>query len=151
LAFADVWSFVKMKVGFTGTRKGMTLEQQETFAQEFIKLNPTELHHGDAIGADEQAHNIAKFRTKIVIHPPLNPSKRAYKRGDVHLEPKPYLERNRDIVDSTDILIACPKEFSEILKSGTWACTRYARSRSKPVLIIWPDGTVTRESREEDF
>ena len=60
-------------------------------------------------------------------------------------DPLPYLERNRAIVDACDILIACPKGMQEEQRSGTWATVRYARRRDRPIVIVWPDGTVTRE------
>jgi outer membrane protein insertion porin family len=54
------------------------------------------------------------------------------------------LDRNRAIVDSCDVLIACPKGPEE-QRSGTWATVRYARKQKKRIVIIWPDGEVTEE------
>jgi hypothetical protein len=42
------------------------------------------------------------------------------------------------------MLAACPKGPEE-RRSGTWATVRYARKTGKPVVIFWPDGTVTEE------
>jgi len=52
------------------------------------------------------------------------------------------LERNRAIVDETDILLAAPLESEEQLRSGTWATVRYARKQHKTVLVIFPNGIV---------
>ena len=35
---------------------------------------------------------------------------------------------------------------NEILRSGTWATIRYARKKSKKVMLIFPDGTMTKEN-----
>lgn len=57
-------------------------------------------------------------------------------------DPLPPLERNHRIVDACDVLIACPKDAQEQLRSGTWATVRYARKQGKRVIVITPDGTV---------
>ena len=44
---------------------------------------------------------------------------------------KPYLERNRNIVDNTTMLVAFPNNNKELLKSGTWSTIRYAKKRNK--------------------
>jgi cytosine/uracil/thiamine/allantoin permease len=61
------------------------------------------------------------------------------------LEPGPYLWRNHQIVDATAALLACPFEFEEQLRSGTWATVRYARTLGRPIRFFWPDGTTTAE------
>ena len=60
---------------------------------------------------------------------------------------KRYLERNRDIVDACDILIACPRTLKEELRSGTWATVRYARKVGKPVAILWNNGKYDYEDQ----
>jgi hypothetical protein len=52
------------------------------------------------------------------------------------LKPKPFLDRNKDIVNSCDILIACPENDIEVLRSGTWSTIRYAKKINKPVLLF---------------
>ena len=54
--------------------------------------------------------------------------------------PKDYLERNHDIVDETDMLIATPGEEQEVQRSGTWATIRYARKQKRTILTIYPSG-----------
>lgn len=142
-----------MRIGFTGTADGMTKEQERSLSVLFDRYLPVEeFHHGDCVGADAQAHNlfVFKFGDKIppIIHPPEDDKKRAYCRTkpDNIREPKPYLDRNHDIVDETDYLIATPKTTQEIIRSGTWATVRYARRMGKRIFIIWPNGSIKHEN-----
>lgn len=146
-------------IGFTGTRSGLTDKQKETLLIELKKLQEAgyrKFHHGDCIGADAEAHDIAEsLGYDIIIHPPINPTARAFKKGKITLENKDYLIRNHDIVDQTSYLLVCPKEDNEQLRSGTWATYRYAVSKlnqgrldgNKPTIkVIFSDGN--REYRE---
>lgn len=126
-------------VGFTGTQEGMSDYQKRVLRASLEGVR--ELHHGDCIGADAEADAIAReLGITVVIHPPSDPKKRAFcaKPGDVVWEPLPYLERNHDIVDEADVVIGTPKSGVEVLRSGTWATIRYARSRGKRTLVIAP-------------
>jgi hypothetical protein len=127
-----------IRVGFTGTQKGMTDNQKQVFI-EFIKTNiPKEFHHGDCIGADSDAHELVKKyspNTKIVIHPPSDTKKRAFKSGEL-LGEKDYLARNKDIVETTDVLVAAPKTEKEELRSGTWSTVRHARKLNRKIVIV---------------
>lgn len=132
-----------MIVGFTGTQRGMTEKQKDRFCDKLSELGVTEFHHGDCVGADEQADNIVRTMggIRIVIHPPDNDAKRAFcsQRGPTKVcEPKPYLERNHDIVDAAETMIATPGETQEQLRSGTWATIRYSRKTKKPGWILTP-------------
>ena len=134
-----------MKVGFTGTQVGMTQAQRELVSLYIKELcTGDQFDHGDCIGADTDAHNIAlQFGCKIHIHPPINESKRAFNESFTMMyDPKPYLDRNHDIVDSVDIMIATPKDLVEELRSGTWATIRYATKMRKPIIICYKDGSV---------
>ena len=76
----------------------------------------------------------------IRIYPPLDSTLRAFiaKTCEVAL---PYLERNRKIVDNSDMLLAAPAgPEAEHLRSGTWSTIRYAIKMGKRVFIILPDG-----------
>jgi len=99
----------------------------------------TELHHGDCVGADVEADSIAReLELDVVVHPPSDSRLRAFcaRPGDVVWQPAPYLERNRDIVDSTDRLVAAPRSDEEELRSGTWATVRYARKVGRPATVL---------------
>lgn len=134
-----------MKIGFTGTQQGMTEPQKETV--EFIlrnkKTTDDEFHHGDCVGADEQAWKMAfQLYIKTVGHPPKDPSKRAFTSNDENWPEEDYLVRNHHIVDECELLIATPGG-PEKLRSGTWATIRYAKKIGRDTAIISPDGTIT--------
>ena len=137
-----------MKVGFTGTRFGMTTKQMYAFQDYIRKIPVTHFHHGDCIGADEEVHNFVKkwLGDAVVmhVHPCLISNFRANCAGDVSYRAKDPLMRNRDIVEASHLLIACPKEMEEVkMGSGTWATIRYGRNRGIKVVVILPDGNST--------
>jgi len=133
-----------MKIGFTGTHLGMNDRQLSKLDSMLRALSAPgaidEFHHGDCIGADEQFHQAVNDPEKTFIHPPRNDYRRAWCYSKHILKPKPYIERDHDIVDSTDVLIATPKTALEVLRSGTWATVRYAIKRGKKVIMIYPRG-----------
>lgn len=137
-----------MKVGFTGTREGMTSAQADAFAALILQLSPTEFHHGDCIGSDDQAANLVHVALadgcEIVCHPPSDGKLRAFntRHGKNIRQPFSYLTRNRNIVGQTELLIACPKEACWQPRGGTWYTVDHAMKKGKPVRIIYPDGSV---------
>lgn len=161
----DFGKINKMIIGFTGTQSGRNNFQQKEVFNLFDKYKPTTLHHGDCIGSDAETHfDFMRWHVKndfveryIVIHPPVNSNKRAgvmlpYKGTLLfeelnnckfaikifHKEVFPYLERNRHIVEESEIIIATPKEVEHTLRSGTWATIRYAWKLKKKVYVIPP-------------
>lgn len=136
-----------MIIGFTGSsRLGMSPKQRSAFENRLIRVlfgTRGEFHHGDCIRCDAEAHKIARsLGIPIFIHPPIDPKKRAFCLGGTLLPVKEYLERNQDIVDCCDRLIATPMHMYEESRSGTWSTIRYALRLQKPVAIVWRDGTV---------
>lgn len=143
-----------LHVGFTGTRQGMTRKQadeckdllsrirRDTDLNQWAGTYRAFFHHGDCIGADAEAHCIASELVfphyGIIIHPPTNQKMMANCKGAERMKPKPYLERNHDIVDASTILIATPETEEEVLRSGTWATVRYARRQNMVVKILNP-------------
>lgn len=131
------------RVGFTGTRRGMTDRQAGTIAR--VLLTASEAHHGDCLGADAEFHELAVAGgVETHVHPPEDPKLRAWCQGDLIYDVKPYLERNKDIVDACEVLVAAPKEAREPRVkrgSGTWQAIGYARRTGRRTLIVWPDGT----------
>ena len=136
-----------MRVGFTGTRHGLTPAQGGALARLVRDAAVTEFHHGCCRGADAEAvRHVRRYHpaADIVGHQPettalvANPAVWASNRL---VDPLPYLERNRGIVDGCEVLVACP-EGPEVLRSGTWSTVRYARRAGVPVVVVWPDGTV---------
>jgi hypothetical protein len=143
------------KIGFTGTQKGMTYEQYHTLSTLVGAMKvPAEWHHGDCVGADAEFHQLIKdwidlsgVPHRLIVHPPSDDRKRAYVFGaDETRKPKPYLQRNRDIVDeAVDALFGTPSTEREVQRSGTWATMRYARKLERRLFRIMPDGTLDLE------
>lgn len=131
-------------VGFTGTRTGLTDPQTAALAKLLVSLAPLTLHHGDCVGADARAHEIALAASwPIVLHPPSAHFLRANCLGwTERREPLPYLERNEQIVRECSMLVACP-EGPETQRSGTWSTVRFARKLGVEVRVVWSDGHVT--------
>ena len=72
-------------------------------------FDPSEFHHGDCVGSDADGHKIVcdnEFIIETFGHPPTNSEFRAFCDVDNSFEEKDYLERNKDIVDSIDLLLA---------------------------------------------
>jgi len=128
-----------MKVGFTGTREGMSQHQKEQFALKIYDLNPTEFHHGDCEGADAEAHDIIRAifpNIKIVVHPPKFSSHRAFRVGDEMREPDAYISRDKRIVEETEYLIGAPLVDKEQIRSGTWTTIRFAKKLNRLYTIL---------------
>lgn len=131
-----------LKVGFTGTKNGTTHSQIRSFRLLTGLMDIDEFHHGDCVGADEQSHEILKDRVgSMIIHPPIDPKYRAWCVGDYMWEEKDYLKRNEDIVNNSDVLIACPRGTEEV-RSGTWSTIRFAVKLRKTVIIINREGLI---------
>lgn len=139
-----------LNIGFTGTRKGTTKDQ---FAKLISFLDGLDFiaHHGDCEGADEDFDVICyDLGMKRKLYPSTSKTRRW---SEVHrpelcevVQPaKPPMERNPDIVDPSDVMLACPSLMEEELRSGTWATVRYARKNNKPLVVFWPDGFITKE------
>lgn len=170
-----------MKLGFTGTRNGMSPAQRIKITEILSSLlsKITEFHHGCCVGADHKVVDVIcnivsppvlctctpldfecdgcrsnRDRTdqpisapfSIVAHPPDNISSQSFAAlwlSHRKCKPANYLARNRDIVNSSDAVLAAPNVSVDPVKgSGTWYTIRYARERRKPVAIVFPDGTV---------
>jgi len=133
------------------------------YAEDFVV---TSFHHGDCVGADADADDyIRGYRNAdkggkwygvctIIIHPGPDEETRAHcgrredNDRDILLEPKNHFARNRDIVDESTIIIACPRHTEAPppkTGGGTWQTIEYARKKKKPIVIIWPNGWVEKE------
>lgn len=135
-----------VRIGFTGTREGMSDSQKTQVAKlvrDLIGEAQGEVHHGDCVGADSDFHNIClslsvtdNIIIKIIVHPPVNSKAQAFCKGDESHIPKPYMDRNRDIVDASDTMIACPRSMEREPHSGTWLTVGYTEQKNKPLHII---------------
>lgn len=129
-------------IGFTGSREEPSDSQKfalkDTLAR-FREEHPMDelfFHHGDCVGSDEAAANIAHdLGYRIVNHPPTNPKLRAYFDGDTVLPEKEYLDRNRDIVDASAVILATPSK-PRSGGGGTWYTVTYAEKQETPVYLF---------------
>lgn len=135
-----------MIYGFTGARKGMTTAQKQQLER---LLRPgDEFHHGDCVGADAEAHDIAMIAScRIIVHPSVLTDLRAHKAGHFEYPPRLPLYRNEDIVAACDVLIAAPDTPGERTRSGTWATVRMARAMRKPLVLLLPPELIGEQSR----
>lgn len=137
-----------MEIGFTGTQEGMTEHQQVAVASllDVLCKDGGHVHHGDCVGADAEFHAMAHDRgLRIEIHPPTNPEKRAFCKGDIRWPKYDYLTRNQHIVDSTHVLIATPRQEAEVMRSGTWYTVRRARAANLKIYLVLPNGHIKEE------
>lgn len=134
-----------IKIGFTGTRQGMT-DRQRMVIEEILRnaVNQdegVEFHHGDCVGSDEQAAKIAKAEDCTVVgHPPEDDKCRSFFESHEVWDEKRFMDRNEDILMASDVMIATPGEDTEQLRSGTWATIRRTKGEEKPLIIIFPEG-----------
>jgi len=134
-----------VKIGFTGSRHGMNIEQFNEFKQIILSKEIEEFHHGMCVGADKQAHDFIKSeKIKIIGHPPVIKTLIADCECNIYMEEQDYLDRNKNIVDKTEILIATPNT-EEKIRSGTWSTIRYARKKNKKIYIFYKNGTIKIE------
>lgn len=142
-----------MIIGVSGSRYGITPQQELTFRRllwqevEYRNLDrdareKDQFHHGAAVGVDEKTATIAKneFGLWTVAHPTYMTSWTTSFESDVTLKPLQPLRRNMDIVYTVQLLFALPLTRHEVLRSGTWATIRAARSKRLKGIIIYPDG-----------
>lgn len=108
-----------------------------------------ELGHGLCIGADVQAHAIARKLVNckgIWGFPAKNVGAKSVKLPPnqflIMAPPKLPLVRNMDIVLWCEILLATPKEDHMVTRSGTWTTVRYALAEERPVHVVLPNGVI---------
>lgn len=142
-----------MRVGFTGTRKGMTNDQKFKVREEleYYRSDVFEFWflHGNCVGSDEQALHIAtSLGYKTRAYPTDMPDLQIpVFLSDEAMEYAQPLTRNRRIVRDADVMIATPKESVEPASyrgSGTWFTINHCRKQNvkRTCLIIWPNGRV---------
>jgi hypothetical protein len=138
-----------MKIGFTGTRYGLTDAQRGSLGTTLcLDVGKTdEFHHGSCKGADVEAAQVARqiSACKIIAHPgPDSDLQWQTESGvdDETLPGKNHFARNRDIVNACDLLIGCPGIDRLLPTGGTSYTINYAIKHGKPVKIVWPDGRV---------
>lgn len=142
--------------GFTGTQAELPTIQKLTLWNllwEFYDSGFRTMHNGDCTGADYTAGVMWDQMDEgwIYLHPPIIQAKRAFLVCDASEPPKDYLVRNRDIVDASVELIACPQYMHEQQRSGTWSTVRYAAKKLLPINIVWPNGQAQLFNKESGY
>lgn len=134
-----------MIIGFTGTRKGLSASQKKALGKLLKSVHRAvkikEVHHGMCVGADADFHKLVREicpGVHIVGHPSNIEEARAELDVDELREPKPPLDRNRDVVDEAHWLWAAPRRSKEVLRSGTWMTVRYANKVGRKVSYAMP-------------
>ena len=145
--------------GETGSRHGATRLQLASVGWLWSRYEIEQLHDGDCVGVDAQLFDLGMLFCveRFVIHPPTNPKNRAY-RGLRSLaekavscirREKPYFVRDRDVVDESEVIVACPNNTLDEsdwanAKGGTWYTINYTLSKNKPLAVVWPhSGHIT--------
>lgn len=141
-----------MELACTATQHGLTDAQTRGVSGFFSMYHVTDrinsLHNGGCIGGDEEIAEIAYSflpRINIILHPGDTPKKWSTRVFELASEIFPHrgnLERNRYMVDIATHVLACPREGTEVLRSGTWATIRYAKKTGKRLTIIYPSGEI---------
>jgi len=122
-----------MSVGFTGTQRGMSPPQRQALKSVLLQYSAryNKFHHGMCVGAADQAAEEAYTQGFYIVghpgHDPWGSSKRgSFNHNHDTWPAEDYIKRNHIIVDCSQLLVATPKEYAEVLQSGTWATIRYA-------------------------
>ena len=142
---------MEVHIGITGTRSGMNERQRDFVVAHLhaVEGPSVHFHHGDCVGVDIQAAQIAKDAGIIVIgHPPIKTELRGYFPDAETREPKGYFSRNRDIVDDSNYLLVVPWQNEWYNSGGTWYTHDYAKKIGKDFIIVWPDKEAETFFRE---
>jgi len=127
-------------VGFTGTRRGMSLLQKQSttdFIMELLSGNIDVMClHGDCIGADDEFNDICKIIGIRRYCRPSNLTQRAYTDAVQIASSEHPLIRNKKIVDDSNHMLAAPFEMEEQRRGGTWSTIRYARKQGKDLNLL---------------
>lgn len=154
---------------FTGTRKGMSLDQRDALTLWLFERNVVIAHHGCCVGADEELHNIlAAFRESDSKREPfitgwpaeVGPELSCFGRirlDDDRVRQAP-LTRNRMMSECAAGMIASGKPFDVVCvacpledeppesgRGGTWHAVRQFKAKNVPTTIITPSGTMRHE------
>lgn len=136
-------------VGFTGTQKGMTAAQLHNVEAQLRAWRGQVLYgvHGACVGADDQFDQmlVALGLPRVIRPCTITHMRVPCERQGIVLklyDAAPPLDRNKDIVYESDIVLVTPKTMEEELRSGTWATFRYARKLKRHTMIFWPDGSI---------
>jgi len=132
----------------TATGRGITPGQQAEARVVLTRLfnqGYRKLHHGYCVGGDAQLARIAKDVGFCLIahpgYPPEHPEETKYRAftdfNDEVLESRPFILRDKDMVDKAAFLLAAPYQDYMVTRSGTWTTVRYAQNEGVAVGFVY--------------
>ena len=145
---------IPLHIGFSGTRYGMTLLQRRAVYRVFRwyrdNRNAITVHHGSCVGADAEAHDIARMLgMAVALHPGVSAKGDSPTRAECAMlpgertwNPQGYSVRNAAIVACTGVLVAAPH--GELPSHGTNHAISCAVKLERPVVIVSADGHLQR-------
>lgn len=145
---------IPLHLGFSGTRYGMTLLQRRAVYRVFRwyrdNRNAITVHHGSCVGADAEAHDIARMLgLAVALHPgvsadgssPLR-AECAMLEGERVWMPRDFRTRNAAIAACTGVLVAAAGDDTE--DRGTAHAISCAVKLERPVVVASADGCLQR-------
>ena len=146
---------IPLHIGFSGTRYGMTLLQRRAVYRVFRwyrdNRSAITVHHGSCVGADAEAHDIARMLgLAVALHPGYSDAERmasfaaecAMLPGERVWREQHYLKRNQVIAACVGVLVAAPH--GERSSRGTNHAISCAVKLERPVVIVSTDGRLQR-------
>jgi hypothetical protein len=136
-------------IGITGTRRGMNDNQRASFTARISQADLKSFHQGCCVGVDFESCQIVRqiHRDSVRIFGHLPENKELLMDPlsvcDFLYPPVSYYKRDRNIVRRVSVLYVIPLSFVPEPRSGTWYTMNFARKLNKPVVIFWPDGTIS--------
>jgi hypothetical protein len=132
-----------MRVGFTGTRHGMSTAQLEQLRLVLQWLRaasaewpkPGVFDHGDGPGVDGQPSSDAQA-ADLARRMGFGLAPHPVEQAENETWAAAALRRDRVIASTCDVLVAAPRRDAEEVRSGTWATVRYAREAGKPIVML---------------
>lgn len=137
-----------MRLGFTGTREGMTISQKTMLASFMgmwmMNQEIESVHHGTCVGADDEFHKLCMWfglRDRIILHLPEDSSLSVTQHlldvpEENIMSPLPYLKRNLKIIDACDFLLAAPPTNEPQKRGGTWFTIRKAQEAGRELRML---------------
>ena len=147
---------IPLHIGFSGTRYGMTLLQRRAVYRVFRwyrdNRSAITVHHGSCVGADAEAHDIARMLgLSVALHPGVSAkgdspyrAECATLQGERVWTPRHYFTRNAAIVACTGVLVAATGDGTE--DRGASHAISCAVKLERPVVIVSADGRLQRVS-----
>lgn len=135
-------------LGFTGSKKGLTPAQLDTFARRLWSKSWAGFVHTGVGAAAQAAHFVAIARGLSVIVYTVDGTRGVFLPGErtTLMPSRPLLLARAALVESCAVLVACPSG-PENTRSETWKDILRARAERRPVVLVWPDGTVAKDEK----